>query len=52
MISISAKNRMFSMGLWAWLEIVEKEKDKLSDSGQVALGLLREDLEKLSVDSD
>lgn len=40
--------RAFSIGLWAWLQIVEKEADRLSESAQVALKLLRDDLEKLS----
>lgn len=40
--------RAFSIGLWAWLMIVEKEAEKLSDNGRVALKLLREDLEKLA----
>lgn len=51
MISQSANDRFLSLGIWAWLEIVEKDKDKLSEGGQVALGLLREDLEKLSKDA-
>lgn len=41
-------NRLFSMGLWTWLRIVEKDMDKLSEGGQNALRLLREDLEKLT----
>lgn len=45
----SAADRTFSLGLWSWLAIVEKERDKLSEGGQVALGLLREDLERLAV---
>lgn len=44
----SAQNRLFSLGVWSWLAIVEQEKDKLSESGQSALELLREDLEKLA----
>jgi hypothetical protein len=40
--------RGFSIGLWSWLQIVEKEADNLSTSGQVALKLLREDLERLA----
>lgn len=52
MISQSAKDRFLSLGIWAWLEIIEKEKDKLSDSGCVALDLLRADLERLAKDAD
>ena len=44
----SAHSKIRSMGIWAWLMIIEKEKDKLSDGGRVALINLREDLEKLS----
>ena len=47
-ISQSAQDRFLSLGIWAWLEVVEKEKNKLSDSGQTALNLLREDLEELA----
>lgn len=43
-------SRIFSLGVWAWLMIVEKESDKLSERGQVALKLLREDLERLAKD--
>lgn len=42
------KDEMLSMGIWAWLMIVEKEADKLSDGGRGALRLLREDLERLA----
>lgn len=42
------KARIFSMGIWAWLAIVEQDKDKLSEGAQTALELLREDLEKLA----
>lgn len=44
----SAANRLFSLGLFSWLAIVEKEADKLSEGGQNALGLLRDDLERLA----
>lgn len=44
------RQRTFSLGLFTWLAIVEKEADKLSEGGQNALGLLREDLEKLASD--
>lgn len=47
-----ASDRMFSMGVWSWLAIIEKEKRKLSEGGQSALALLREDLEKLAEDVD
>ena len=43
-------DRAFSIGVWAWLAIVEKEADKLSESGQTALALLREDLERMATD--
>lgn len=43
-----AAERSVSMGIWAWLAIVEKEADKLSEGGQSALALLREDLERLA----
>lgn len=42
------RDRLFSLGLWSWLAIVEKEADKLSEGGQNALALLREDLERLA----
>jgi hypothetical protein len=41
---------MFSMGVWAWLAIVEKEADKLSESGRAALLSLRDDLERMASD--
>lgn len=44
--------RMNSMAIWAWVAIVEKEADKLSDGGRAALGCLREDLERMSIDDD
>jgi len=47
----SVANRTFSIGVWAWLAIVEKEADKLSEGAQNALGLLREDLERLASDA-
>jgi hypothetical protein len=43
-----SSDRLFSLGLWSWLAIVEKETDRLSEGAQVALKLLREDLEKLA----
>jgi hypothetical protein len=43
-----AKERLFSLGVWSWLAIVEQEKDKLSEGAQNALALLREDLERLA----
>lgn len=46
-----AEARAFSMGVWAWLAIVEKEADRLSEGGQNALGLLREDLERMAEDT-
>jgi hypothetical protein len=45
-------DRMFSMGIWSWLVIVEKEGDKLSEGAQSALALLREDLEQLAAIKD
>jgi hypothetical protein len=48
MIDTPATNRLFSLGVFAWLAIVEQEADKLSEGGQNALGLLREDLNKLA----
>lgn len=47
----AAQERLFTLGLFAWLAIVEKEADKLSESGQVALSLLRDDLERLAVEA-
>ena len=41
-------DRIFTTGLFTWLAIVEQEADKLSEGGQNALGLLREDLEKMA----
>jgi hypothetical protein len=41
-------NKNLSLGIFTWLAIVEKEADKLSDSGRSALGCLREDLERLA----
>ncbi len=41
-------NRMFSVGVWTWLSIVEDEKDRLSDGAQVALESLRADLERMA----
>lgn len=41
-------NELLSIGIWAWLTIVEKEQDKLTKEGQAALGLLREDLERVA----
>jgi hypothetical protein len=43
-----AQDRLTSIGIWAWLAIVEKEKDRLTPSGRVALELLRADLERLA----
>jgi hypothetical protein len=37
-----------SIGIWTWLMIVEKQADKLDDSGKTALKLLRESLERLA----
>ena len=47
-ITTGAQERTRSLGIWAWLSMLEKEKDKLSESGQVALALLREDLERIA----
>jgi hypothetical protein len=44
----TAPDRLFTLGLFAWLAIVEKEADRLSEGAQNALGLLREDLERLA----
>lgn len=43
-------DRTFSIGLWTWLLLVEKEANRLSENGQVALKLLREDLERLALE--
>ncbi len=43
-----ANERLTSMGIWAWLAIVEGEADKLSEGAQSALSLLREDLERVA----
>lgn len=44
------KNETLSMGIWAWLAIVEQEADKLSEGGRAALQCLRDDLERLASD--
>ncbi len=51
MISQSARDGFLSLGIWSWLAIVDEEKENLSVSGQFALSLLREDLERLYVDA-
>lgn len=43
-------DRLLSAGIWTWLAIVEQEADKLSESGRNALGLLREDLQRLTTE--
>lgn len=49
---MNQKERMFSLGVWTWLAIVEQEADRLSEGAQNALGLLREDLEKLAQETE
>lgn len=45
-----ARDRIFTMGLFTWLTIVEQDSDRLTQMGQTALALLREDLERLRED--
>lgn len=47
----AAHDRLFSLGLWSWLAIVEQEAERLSEEAQTALMLLREDLERLAHDN-
>lgn len=49
-LSKGASDRLLSLGIWTWLAIVEKERDKLSDGGRAALACLRDDLERLVAD--
>ena len=49
-MKLDAKDRIFSLGIWTWLAIVEQERDQLSTHAQSALELLREDLEALASD--
>lgn len=43
-----AKQRLTSLGIFAWLAILEKEAHKLSEGGATALALLREDLDRMA----
>jgi hypothetical protein len=36
--SSAARDRLFSLGLWTWLAIVEQDAGRLSDGGRAALG--------------
>lgn len=43
-----AKNRMFSMGVWFYIEILKQEKNKLSVEAETALDFLEEDLKQIA----